>query len=156
MERDGTPPAGLAGHVDHVGIAVEDLDAAVTLWRDVLGLELERIETVASEQVRVAMLRLRWGDPVGHVELLEPLSPDSNLGRFLAKRGPGLHHVAVAADDMAAALDRCRAAGLEPLSAEPLTGAGGKQVVFLHPRGTGRVLVELCARPAENAGDRDA
>ncbi len=145
MDSAFTPPAGLAGHVDHIGIAVEDLDAAIALWRDVLGLELERIETVEREQVRVAMLRLRRGDPVGHVELLAPLSPDSNIGRFLAKKGPGLHHVAVAADDIAAAMAVCREAGLEPLTPEPLTGAGGKQVVFLHPRGTGRVLVEICA-----------
>jgi methylmalonyl-CoA/ethylmalonyl-CoA epimerase len=137
-------PAGAAGHIDHVGIAVRDLDEALALWRDVLGLELERIEEIPSERVRVAMLKLdRQGSP-GHVELLAPLDPDSNIGRFIAKRGPGLHHVAVAAADVAEMMAACRAAGLQLLDETPRPGAGGKGIVFLHPRAAGGVLVEIC------------
>lgn len=140
-----TLPEGMAGHVDHVGIAVEDLEASIRLYKGLLGLELEGVEEVPREKVRVAFLRLHRDSPVGHVELLEPTDPDSNIGRFLAKKGPGLHHVAFAAADMDRALADCRAAGLRLLNEEPLAGAHGKQVVFVHPKSAGGVLVEICA-----------
>ncbi len=138
-------PAGMAGHIDHIGIAVEDLDAAIALYSGLLGLTLEGVEDVPREKIRVAMLRVHRDSPVGHVELLQPLDEDSNIGRFIAKKGPGLHHVAVAADDIEQALAACREAGLKLINETPLTGAGGKQVAFLHPKSTGSVLLEICS-----------
>ncbi|MBK7188136.1 MAG: methylmalonyl-CoA epimerase [bacterium] len=137
-------PAGTAGHVDHIGIAVPDLEQALVLYRDLLGLELERIEEVPQENVRVAFLKLdRQGGP-GHLELLAPMSEAGAIAAFIAKRGPGLHHVAVAAVDVPAVLERCRAAGLALIDQEPRCGAGGKQIAFVHPCGTGGVLLEIC------------
>jgi methylmalonyl-CoA epimerase len=141
-------PAGTAGFVDHIGIAVEDLDQALALYRDLMGLELERIEEVPSEQVKVAMLKLDRSGAVGHVELLAPMSDECNIARFIAKKGPGLHHIAFAADDIDAVLERCREAGLQLLDQTPRIGAGGKQIVFLHPRSSGGVLMEVCMDPS--------
>ncbi|MFO7653254.1 MAG: methylmalonyl-CoA epimerase [Candidatus Krumholzibacteriia bacterium] len=137
-------PAGTAGFVDHVGIAVHDLDQALLLWRDLLGLELERVEEVPSEHVRVAFLKLDRAGGRGHIELLAPTGPEGALARYLEKRGPGLHHVAVAAENVGEVMRRCRAAGLQLLDETPRTGAGGKPVVFLHPRSGGGVLLEIC------------
>ena len=137
-------PPGTAGYIDHIGIAVRDLDEGIALYSDLLGLELERIEEVPQENVRVAFLKLDRAGGVGHVELLAPLAEDGAIARFIAKRGPGLHHVAVAADDVQTVLDRCRAAGLQLLDEEPRTGAGGKPIAFLHPRAGGGVLIEIC------------
>ena len=146
----GLPP-GVAGHVDHIGVAVADLDQALALYRDLLGLELERVEEVPQENVRVAFLKLdRQGGP-GHLELLQPLSGQGAIAAFLAKRGPGLHHVAVAARDVTAVLERCRAAGLQLVDQEPRPGAGGKLVAFVHPRAAGGVLLEISG-PAPSAG----
>jgi len=137
-------PEGTAGFVDHIGIAVADLDQALVLYRDLMGLELERIEEVASEQVKVAMLKLDRTGAAGHVELLAPMSDDSNIARFIAKKGPGLHHIALAATDIESVMQRCRDAGLRLLDETPRTGAGGKQIVFVHPKDTGGVLLEIC------------
>lgn len=137
-------PAGTAGHVDHIGVAVADLEQGLALYRDLLGLELERLEEVPQENVRVAFLKLdRQGGP-GHLELLAPMSDQGAIAAFIAKRGPGLHHVAIAATDVAGVLERCRAAGLQLLDQVPRTGAGGKQIAFVHPRATGGVLLEIC------------
>lgn len=137
-------PAGAAGHVDHIGVAVADLDQALVLYRDLLGLELERLEEVPQENVRVAFLKLdRQGGP-GHLELLAPMSETGAIAAFIAKRGPGLHHVAVAARDVPLVLERCRAAGLALIDQQPRLGAGGKQIAFVHPKGTGGVLLEIC------------
>ncbi len=138
-------PAGMAGNVDHVGIAVTNLDDAVKLYKGLLGLELDGVEEVPREKIRVAFLRLAKGSGIGHIELLEALDPDSNIGRFIAKKGPGLHHVAFAADDMTQALANCREAGIRLLNEEPVVGAHGKMVTFLHPKDTGGVLVEICS-----------
>jgi methylmalonyl-CoA epimerase len=140
-------PAGAAGFVDHIGIAVEDLDAALVLYRDLMGLELERVEEVPSEQVKVAMLKLDRTGAAGHVELLAPMSDDCNIARFIAKKGPGLHHIAFAAEDIEAVMQRARDAGLRLLDETPRTGAGGKQIVFLHPKSTAGVLMEICHDP---------
>jgi methylmalonyl-CoA/ethylmalonyl-CoA epimerase len=146
---DSALPAGCAGFVDHIGIAVEDLDQALVLYRDLMGLELERIEEVPSEQVRVAMLKLDRTGAVGHVELLAPMSADSNIGRFIAKKGPGLHHIAFAATHAEAVMQRCREAGIRLLDETPRPGAGGKRIVFAHPRDTGGVLMEICEDAAD-------
>jgi len=136
-----------AGSVDHVGIAVADLEAGIRLWRDVLGLELERTEEVPTEQVRVAFLKLERDGARGHVELLQPTAPESAIAKFIAKRGPGLHHVAVAVRDVTAVMRACAEAGLEMIDKSPRVGAGGKQVAFIHPRSTGGVLLEVCSPP---------
>jgi len=138
-------PDGMAGHVDHIGIAVTNLEDSIRLYKGVLGLELDGIEEIPREKVRVAFLRLNNSSGIGHLELLEPMDPDSNIGRFIAKKGPGLHHVAFGADDMDQALADCRAAGLTLLNDEPLEGAHGKKIVFAHPKSTGGVLIEICA-----------
>ncbi|MBC8423954.1 methylmalonyl-CoA epimerase [bacterium] len=143
--KDIPLPAALAGRLDHIGIAVTDLDAAVELYSGLLGLELERVEEVPREKVRVAFLKLARGGGGGHLELLEPMDEDCNIARFIAKKGPGLHHLAFHADDMEAAVESCRRAGMKLLNETPLSGAGGKRIVFLHPRFTGSVLVEICA-----------
>lgn len=142
---EGILPAGTAGFVDHVGIAVRDLDEALVLYRDLLGLELERIEEVPQENVKVAFLKLaRRGCP-GHVELLAPMSDEGNIAKFIEKKGPGLHHVAIAAGHIETVMERCREAGIRLLDETPRTGAGGKQIVFLHPKSGGGVLIEICS-----------
>ncbi|MFH1841681.1 MAG: methylmalonyl-CoA epimerase [bacterium] len=145
-------PPGVAGYVDHIGIAVTDLASGLRLYRDLLGLELERIEQLPQEQVEVAFLKLdRHGSP-GHVELLAPLGPEGDIARYLAKKGPGLHHLAVGATNVRQALAACREAGLQLLDDEPRPGAGGKAICFLHPRATGGVLLEICG-PADVVSD---
>jgi methylmalonyl-CoA/ethylmalonyl-CoA epimerase len=131
--------------IDHIGVAVEDLDAAVDLYRDSLGISEEHRERIESQGVEAALLGV--GD--GHVELLEPLSADSGVGRFLARRGPGLHHVGYLTDDIEGELDSARDAGLELIDDRPRTGIRGSRVAFIHPRATGGVLTELVeAAPA--------
>jgi methylmalonyl-CoA epimerase len=138
-------PEGMSGHVDHIGIAVENLDEAIALYSGVMGLELENIEEVPREKIRVAMLKLHKDSAVGHIELLEATDPDSNIGKFIAKKGPGLHHVAFHTTEMDQALANCREHGLRLLNETPLPGAHGKQIVFLHPKSTGGVLMEICS-----------
>jgi len=150
LHGEGLLPPGTAGFVDHVGIAVRDLDEGIALYRDLLGLELERTEEVPQENVRVAFLKLDRQGAVGHVELLAPMSEEGNIARFIAKKGPGLHHVAIAARDLGKVMARCREAGVRLLDEEPRSGAGGKKIVFLHPKSGGGVLIEVCADPAHD------
>ncbi len=140
------PPEGTAGFVDHIGIAVRDLDEGLVLYRDLLGLELESIEEVPEENVRVAFLKLDRSGSAGHVELLAPLGDKGNIAAFIARKGPGLHHIALAADDIEAVMVRCREAGLRLLDETPRRGAGGKQIVFMHPKSGGGVLIEICGK----------
>jgi methylmalonyl-CoA epimerase len=123
--------------IDHLGIAVPALDAAVAFYQT-LGLEVAHRETVGTEKVSVAMM------PTGEsrIELLEPAAPDSPISKFLERRGPGLHHVALRVPDLAAAVERLRASGASLLN-EPRQGAGGHLYVFVHPASTGGVLLEL-------------
>jgi methylmalonyl-CoA/ethylmalonyl-CoA epimerase len=125
--------------IDHLGIAVPSIGNALSFYRDALGLEVSATETVEDQGVHVAML------PVGEsrVELLEPTGPDTPVGRFLEKRGPGLHHICYRVPDIRAALDRLRAAGARLIDEQPRVGAGGHLVAFVHPSATGGVLVEL-------------
>jgi methylmalonyl-CoA epimerase len=127
------------GRIDHVGVAVESLDEAVVLYRDRFGMAEQHRETVEEFGVEAVLLKL--GE--GHVELLEPLSPESAVGRFLSRNGPGLHHVAYQTDDIDAALEQVRTAGLRAIDQEPRIGIRGSRVAFLHPRSTGGVLTEL-------------
>jgi methylmalonyl-CoA/ethylmalonyl-CoA epimerase len=133
----------LFGRIDHIGVAVEDIDAAIELYRDSFEMELAHRETVESQGVEAVLLDV--GD--GHVELLAPLDPDTPVGRFLDRRGPGLHHVAYAVDDIDAALQEARAAGLRLLDERPRTGIRGSRVAFLHPSSTGGVLTEIVQPP---------
>ena len=125
--------------MDHLGVAVPDLDGAVEVWRDVLGLELEGYETVADQGVRVA--KLKAGDDI--IELLEPMSADSPIAKFLGKRGAGMHHLCLEVDDLESTLARFKERGLALIDEVPRIGAGGHRIAFVHPRSTGGVLVEL-------------
>jgi methylmalonyl-CoA/ethylmalonyl-CoA epimerase len=127
------------GRIDHIGVAVEDLDAAIGLYEQSFRMELAHRETVESQGVEAVLLDV--GD--GHVELLRPLGPETAVGKFLAKKGPGLHHVAYAVEDIDATLGRLSDAGLELIDAEARTGIRGSRVAFLHPRSTGGVLTEI-------------
>lgn len=130
--------------IDHVGVAVEDLDAAISLYQESFGMELAHRETVESQGVEAILLDV--GD--GHVELLRPLGADTPVGKFLDAKGPGLHHVAYAVDDIDAALLWLGSAGLRLIDSEPRTGIRGSRVAFLHPRSTGGVLTEI-VEPAD-------
>lgn len=125
--------------IDHVGVAVPDLEAAIALYRDVLGMPLLAREAVPSEGCEVAFL----GAGTSHVELLRPLDATGAVARHLERRGPGIHHLAVRVDDLEAALASARARGLEVLGEGARPGAGGARVAFLHPRAGGGVLIEL-------------
>ena len=127
------------GGIDHIGVAVEDIDAAIALYRDSFEMELAHRETVESQGVEAVLLDV--GD--GHVELLAPLGPETPVGRFMVKNGAGLHHVAYAVDDIDAALEKLAAAGLRLIDAEPRVGIRDSRVAFLHPRSTGGVLTEI-------------
>ena len=133
--------------LDHIGIAVASADEAATWYRDRLGLHVAHTEHVDSQQVRASFL------PAGGamLELLEATAPASPIARFLAKRGPGLHHVALAVDDIRAALDELRAAGVRLIDDAPRPGAEGALVAFIHPSAAGGVLVEL-TQPAVGVG----
>jgi methylmalonyl-CoA/ethylmalonyl-CoA epimerase len=130
----------------HIGIAVTAIESGLRLYRDVLGLELEGTEEVSEQKVRVAMLRAG----TTRVELLEPLSDESAVAKFIAKRGPGIHHIALEVEDIDRTLETLVADGLEVVGGGPKPGAGGARAAFLHPKGTGGVLIELCARKARS------
>ncbi|HKI04065.1 MAG TPA: methylmalonyl-CoA epimerase [Thermoanaerobaculia bacterium] len=128
----------MIGRIDHVGIAVRSIEEARKIY-EAMGLHVEAIEDVPYDGVRVAMI------PCGEtrIELLEPLSEDSPVGRFLAKRGPGIHHLCLASDDVRSESDRLREGGFQVLRPEPTQGAGGCWVQFIHPKSAGGVLLEL-------------
>jgi methylmalonyl-CoA epimerase len=125
--------------IDHVGVAVESIDAALALYRDALGMPLVHRETVSAQGVDAALLDV--GD--GHIELLQPLGPDTTVGKFLARRGPGLHHVAYRVTSIEETLQALSAAGVRLIDEQPRTGIRGSQVAFLHPASTGGVLTEI-------------
>jgi methylmalonyl-CoA/ethylmalonyl-CoA epimerase len=129
----------LLGRIDHIGVAVEEIDAALALYGDGFEMELAHRETVESQGVEAVLLDV--GD--GHVELLAPLGPDTPVGKYLAKNGPGLHHVAYAVDDIDAVLEKIAAAGIGLIDSEPRVGIRDSRVAFLHPRSTGGVLTEI-------------
>jgi methylmalonyl-CoA/ethylmalonyl-CoA epimerase len=132
------------GLIDHVGVAVDDLDAAISLYEQRFEMPLAHRETVEEQGVEAVLLDV--GDC--HVELLRPLDGETAVGRFLARRGPGLHHVAYRVDDIDATLARLGEAGIELIDREPRTGIRRSRVAFLHPRSTGGVLTEI-VQPTE-------
>ena len=125
--------------LDHIGITVRDLDTALAFYRDALGLEIEGVEEVPSQHVRARFV------PVGGatLELLEATSPQSAIARSIERRGPGLHHLTLRVDDIAAVLARLKARGVRLIDEEPRPGAGGSLVAFIHPSAAHGVLVEL-------------
>jgi methylmalonyl-CoA epimerase len=125
--------------IDHVGVAVEDIDAALALYRDGLGMTLVHRETVDEQGVDAALLDI--GD--GHIELLAPLAHETPVGKFLARRGPGLHHVAYRVASVQEALEACAAAGMRLIDETPRAGIRGSRVAFIHPASTGGVLTEI-------------
>jgi len=125
--------------VHHVAFAVEDLDAAVELYRSLFGAEVEMRGRLENQGVEAVYLRLG----VGRVELVSPLGEDTHVGRFLAQRGPGMHHVGIAVDDVAAAVDELTAKGVEVIDPEPRPGLGGHLVSFVHPHSLHGVLAEV-------------
>jgi methylmalonyl-CoA epimerase len=135
-------PSVKGARIDHLGIAVESIAAARSFY-EALGLRVTHEETVEHEGVRTAMI------PVGEsrVELLEPLGPETTVGRFLSKRGAGLHHVALHVDDIQAAWAELQSRGVTIVSPTVQTGAGGHLYFFVHPKSTGGVLLEICQDP---------
>jgi methylmalonyl-CoA epimerase len=127
------------GRIDHIGVAVEDIDAALALYEGSFEMPLVHRETVDSQGVEAVLLDV--GD--GHVELLRPLGPDTPVGKFMAKNGAGLHHVAYAVEDIEAELERVIAVGVKPIDTTPRVGIRESRVAFLHPRYTGGVLTEI-------------
>jgi methylmalonyl-CoA/ethylmalonyl-CoA epimerase len=125
--------------IDHIGVAVEDLDAAIELYRSSFQMAEQHREVVEEQGVEAVLLEV--GE--GHVELLKPLGPDTAVGKFLARNGPGLHHVAYATSDIEATLEQVKAAGLQLIDETPRIGIRGSRVAFLHPKATGGVLTEL-------------
>jgi methylmalonyl-CoA/ethylmalonyl-CoA epimerase len=130
--------------IDHVGVAVDDLDAAIALHEQAYGLALAHREVVEAQGVEAVLLDV--GE--SHVELLRPLQPDTAVGRFLVSRGPGLHHVAYRVDDIEAALDALRDRGLQLIDETPRVGIRDSRVAFVHPQSAGGVLTEI-VQPAE-------
>jgi methylmalonyl-CoA/ethylmalonyl-CoA epimerase len=131
------------GRIDHIGVAVEDLDQALQLYGERLGMPFQHRETVDELGVEAVLL----GVGESHVELLRALAPDTPVGKFLARSGPGLHHVAYGTDDIDSALEAARGAGLRLIDEQPRTGIRGSRVAFLHPKSTGGVLTELVEPP---------
>ncbi len=132
--------------IQHLGVAVGSIDEALAFWRDGLGLELKEIEIVEDQGVRVAML------PIGdsRIELLEATGEETPVGKFIAKRGPGIHHLCVEVSDIEAKLSELKAHGVRLIDESPRIGAGGALVAFVHPAGTGGVLIELTQRGTGN------
>lgn len=132
--------------IEHVGVAVADLGLALDFYREALGLSVEEIEEVPAQQVRLAVL------PAGEskIELLETTSPDGPIGRFIERRGEGLHHICFEVPDIEGALARLSAAGAGLIDKAPRPGAGGRRVAFVNPRSSHGVLIELAERPQED------
>jgi methylmalonyl-CoA/ethylmalonyl-CoA epimerase len=135
--------------IDHIGIATNGIRDAASIYGDALGLSVAETEDVPSQKVRVAML------PLGEsrIELLEATSDDSPISKFLAKRGPGIHHIALRVENIGAALADLKAKGTRLIDEQPRAGAGGCLVAFIHPSSTGGVLIELVERPSENRSE---
>ena len=128
--------------IDHVGIAVPDLEAARRVFEGLLGMRVVSEEAVPEQLVRVLKLDVGGGD----LELLQSTDPEGPIGKFVAKRGAGIHHVTVRVADLSATLAALAAAGVELIDRTPRTGAGGVKIAFLHPRSTAGILIELCER----------
>ncbi len=125
--------------LDHIAIAVKSINESLAIWQELLGLNLLTTEEVPEQKVKVAILEL--GET--HIELLEPISADSPVAKFIEKRGEGLHHIAIEVEDIKAELKKLKDAGTKLIDETPRTGAMGKKIAFIHPSGTNGVLIEL-------------
>jgi len=125
--------------IDHVALVVDDIESALRFWRDGLGMEVTHVEELEEQKVVTAFL------PVGEtaIELVKPTDEDTGLGRFLAKQGPGMHHICFEVDDINKSLNHLKAQGVRLINEEPMIGAGGKLVAFIHPQSANGVLIEL-------------
>jgi len=132
----------MVSKIDHLGFAVHSIQEARVFFEQVLGLRCERIEEVASQQVRTAFFAI--GET--HIELLEPTGPESPVARFLEKNGEGMHHIGYASDALEEDLLRADEQGCQLINPVPISGAGGKRIAFLHPKSTHGVLTELCQK----------
>ena len=134
----------MIGRLNHIAIVVPDLDSAAAVYRDALGARVSPPQSLTAHGVTVVFVEL----PNTKIELLQPLGPETAVGKFLSRRGPGLHHVAYRVASVQAALDACAAAGMRLIDEAPRTGIRGSRVAFLHPASTGGVLTEI-VQPAE-------
>jgi len=125
--------------IDHIAVVVDDIETALSFWRDTLGLDLSHVEDVPEEESAVAFLTIHDGE----LELVKPTSEGSGVARYLRKRGPGLHHICFEVDDIGAVLDRLKDQSVRLINEQPTIGTGGKRVAFIHPSSTHGVLVEL-------------
>lgn len=128
-------------HIEHIGIAVKDLKAAIALYERLLGTPCYAVEEVVDQKVRTAFFKV--GET--KIELLESTAPDGPIGKFIEKKGEGIHHLAFAVDDLPGALRHMQEGGVQLIDAQPRKGAEGLQIAFLHPKSTGGVLTELCS-----------
>ena len=126
-------------NVNHVAVVVDDMEKALSFWRDALGMELHELRDVPAEKSQVAFLPLAGSE----VELVTPTTSDSGIAKYLAKRGPGMHHICLEVDDIAGMLAQLQAKGIRLINEEPRTAADGKRYAFIHPESTSGVLVEL-------------
>lgn len=125
--------------INHVAIVVEDMEKSLTFWRDALGIELHELRDVPAEKSQVAFLPVAGAE----IELVKPTSNDSGLAKYLAKRGPGMHHVCLEVDDIDGMMTQLKAKGIRLINEEPRAAADGKRYAFIHPESTSGVLVEL-------------
>ncbi|MFC1742735.1 methylmalonyl-CoA epimerase [Candidatus Riflebacteria bacterium] len=128
--------------IDHIGIAVKSLDESIPYYEKALGLKCSQVEEVPSQKVRTVFFQV--GEV--HIELLEPMDEDSPIARFLTKKGPGIHHLAFGTDNVVEQLKIAKVAGCRLINENPMDGAGGKKIAFLHPKSTHGVLTELCEK----------
>lgn len=138
--------------VDQVSVAVHSLDDASRIYERILGIPATHDETVADQGVKTRFFPLPGG--MTTVEALVGLGPDTPVGKFMAKRGPGVHHIAFRVDDLRAELARLKGLGIQLIDQEPRKGAEGKLIAFLHPKETGGVLIELCQAPTHTPGGK--
>jgi methylmalonyl-CoA/ethylmalonyl-CoA epimerase len=127
------------GKLNHVAVVVADIDAALAFWRDALGLELAGVKDMPEQKSRIAFLPL----PGSEIELVQPTDEGSGIGKYLAKRGPGMHHVCLEVRDLDGTIARLREKGIRLTSDAPMTGADGRRMIFVHPESASGVLVEL-------------
>jgi methylmalonyl-CoA/ethylmalonyl-CoA epimerase len=128
-------------HIEHIGIAVKDLQASIALFERLLGTPCYAVEEVQEQKVRTAFFRIGQTK----IELLESTMPDGPIGKFIEKKGEGVHHIAFAVPDVAVALQEAQTAGFQMIDAQPRNGAEGLSIAFLHPKSTNGVLTELCS-----------
>ena len=147
---DESIPRGLLTDIDHVGIAVADLDAAIAFYEKAYGMRCAHVEVNEEQGVREAMMEV--GDSGSYVQLLSPLNPDTTIGKFLEKNGPGIQQMAYRVDDLDAVSEHLRSEGLRLLYDEPRKGTAGSRVNFVHPKSAGGVLVELVEPGADGMG----